>query len=97
MNKLWALLGSCRRGDPAVRDKNLKAAWFLVLEPYEYQDVRSAVLTHFRSSKYFPDVGEITQHLPRVPPPPSKAQMDRADRNIEILRRIAAQRKDVDP
>lgn len=67
MDKIWKLIGSLRFGDPRANDLTVKAAWGLVLEPYDYKAVMDAVLAHFRGSKYFPDVGEITRHLPPLP------------------------------
>lgn len=97
IDKIWALLAACRRGDPAIHDKNMKAAWFLVLEPYDYQDVKFAVVSHFRNSKYFPDVGEITQRLPRLPEQPSPSQLARMNRNVEALRRLLEKTRKTEP
>lgn len=88
MTKLWTLLASCRRGDPAIQDKNLRAAWSLVLEPYDYRDVREAVLAHFRQSKFFPDVGEITTRLPQLQPPLSPAAATRMAKDFAALNRF---------
>lgn len=97
IDKVWALLAACRRGDPAIQDKNLKAAWFLVLEPYDYQDVRDAVIAHFRECKFFPDVGEITTRLPRCPAQPTPSQMTRMRRDLKALRRSLEKQGDAGP
>lgn len=67
MDRIWTLLGKCRLDDARLKDKGLKMAWALVLEPYEYDDVKQAVADHFRSSKFWPDIGEVAQYLPDVP------------------------------
>lgn len=91
MTKLWELLKCCRRGDKAANDKRVKAAWLLVLEPYDYQDVKTAVIAHFRESKFFPDVGEITQRLPPLPTtqkPASPQNSARIAREVARLRKM---------
>ncbi len=37
------------------KDKKLKNAWALVLEPYTPEDVRTALVEHLRTSTFFPD------------------------------------------
>lgn len=70
MDGLWKLLGIYRPNDPRLDDKTLKAAWLLVLEPYNPADVKSAVAAYFRGSKYWPDPSDIAT---RCPPPPEEA------------------------
>lgn len=62
---LWALLAIFRPNDPHLRDKTLRAAWALVLEPYGRDDVRKAVAEYFRESKYWPDVTDIARRCPK--------------------------------
>ena len=59
MDGLWELLKIFRPNDIRLQDKKLKSAWFLVLEPYQREDVRQAVAEWFRQSKFLPDVSEI--------------------------------------
>lgn len=84
MDRIWTLLSKCRLGDAHLQDGDLKMAWLLVLEPYEYDDVKQAVAAHFRASKFWPDIGEIAQYLPDVPTP--KDLRDQA-RNAEKMQR----------
>lgn len=62
---LWALLAVFRPRDPHLRDKTLRAAWAMVLEPYGRDDVRKAVAEYFRESKYWPDVTDIARRCPK--------------------------------
>lgn len=97
MDKVWALLGRCRLGDPHLKDKTLKAAWWLVLEPYDYPDVREAIAAHFREKRFWPEVGEVTQHLPPVPSPAERRKRQRdAERMRRDLERIKQKRRDPD-
>lgn len=75
MDGLWKLLGIYRPKDPRLEDKTLKAAWLLVLEPYDPADVKSAVAAYFRGSKYWPDPSDITTRCP--PPPEQDAVLER--------------------
>lgn len=91
MKKVWALLGCCRLNDPHLQDKTLKAAWLLVLEPYDYPDVREAIAAHFRQKPFWPEIGEITQHLPPVPSPEERRKAKQnADRMKLDLERLEA-------
>lgn len=64
---VWALLAACREGDPRLQRRELRRAWWLVLEPYDAEDVKQAVLGFVREKNQFPFVGEITQRLPPLP------------------------------
>lgn len=83
MDRIWVLLSKCRLGDAHLRDGNLKMAWALVLEPYEYDDVKQAVAAHFRVSKFWPDIGEVTQYLPNVPTPKDLREQARHAKQIQ--------------
>ena len=43
IDNLFELLAIFRPNDPHANDSKLRAAWFLVLEPYEKAAVREAV------------------------------------------------------
>ena len=83
MDRIWTLLSKCRLGDKHLEDGGLKQAWALVMEPYEYSDVKQAVAAHFRVSKFWPDVGEVTQYLPAVPTPKDLREQERIAKNLE--------------
>lgn len=59
VDRLWGLLAIFRGNDPHLGDKKLKAAWHLVLEPYDPADVKAAVAAYFREKRYWPDVTDI--------------------------------------
>lgn len=67
MDGLWELIGIFRKNDPHLKDKKLKNAWLLVLEPYERDDVRNAVAAYFRECGYWPDVTDIARRCPPLP------------------------------
>lgn len=48
------------------KDKKLKSAWLLVLQPYEKTDVKQALVDHLRRNTFFPDVQSIAV---KCPPP----------------------------
>lgn len=64
MNEIWRLIGTFRRNDPKARDKELLAAWYEVLRVYSFSDVKRAVVEHFRTSGFWPDVSELTARCP---------------------------------
>lgn len=66
MNDLWKLLAVYRKDDPHLKDSTLKAAWLLVLEPFQKDDVRAAVGAYFREKGYWPNVTEIAQRCPQA-------------------------------
>ena len=59
-DRLFELIAVFRPADPKLKNRTLRAAWALVLEPYEVNDVRAAVADYFRTNKYFPDVTDIS-------------------------------------
>lgn len=83
MDRIWTLLSKCRMGDEHLKDDALKKAWALVMEPYEYEDVKQAVAAHFRVSKFWPDVGEVTQFLPDVPTPKDLREQERYAKDLQ--------------
>jgi len=72
-DRLFDLLALYRPGDKHLENKPLRAAWHLVLEPYQVADVRQAVAAFFRKFKFWPDVTEISS---RCPDPPEAAKKD---------------------
>lgn len=97
MDKLWKLLNACRHETRRTEDKTEKAAWYLVLKPYDYRDVRTAVVGHFRQSKYFPSVGEITTRLPPLETPRADAACSpRTRRNIRWVLAYGRKRRELE-
>lgn len=64
---VWALLTTCRPMDKRLQSRETRRAWWLVLEPYNAEDVKAAVLDFLRESKLSPFVSDITQRLPPLP------------------------------
>lgn len=96
---LWALLAVFRPNDPHLRDKTLRAAWALVLEPYSRDDVRKAVAEYFREKKFWPDVTEIAGRCPQPREPEALEAMryrqptaGERQRTAEMVRRWRAYR-----
>lgn len=65
IENLWKLLEIFRPNDRRLKDKRLKSAWMAVLEPYKPEDVKTAVIEHFRTSSYWPDVSDISMRCPQ--------------------------------
>lgn len=64
MNDIWRLIGTYRKGDKRLGNESLLKAWYAAMKIYNADDVRNAVIEHFRTSSFFPDVSEITSKLP---------------------------------
>lgn len=65
VDRLFELLAIYRPGDRHLEEKRLRAAWLLVLEPYDPADVKLAVGAYFRASKYWPDPSDIAMRCPK--------------------------------
>ena len=85
MDGLWKLLGIYRAGDKHLGDGTLKAAWFLVLEPYDPADVKQAVADYFRECKYWPDVTDISSRCPKLTRTAAPAEQDEVRYDPEAL------------
>lgn len=66
INGLFELLRIYFPNAGKTADNRLKAAWLLVLEPYEPQDVKRAVVEQLRSSPHFPDPQSIAVRCSRA-------------------------------
>ncbi len=64
---IWNLLGTYRPGDKRLKDKELMTAWWITFEPYGAEEVRQAVISHFRRKRFVPDIKESTDLLPPLP------------------------------
>lgn len=83
IDSLFELLAIFRPNDPRIRDGKLRAAWQLVLGPYERDAVREAVGAWFRKSGFWPDPSDIAQLCPPLPQePPEPAQPCPAQRAL---------------
>lgn len=47
-------------------------AWTLVLAPWDYDDVKQAVIVRARENRFYPDVYELTAFLPKPETPKAK-------------------------
>lgn len=63
VDKLFALLRELYPRQAQQETAERKLAWFLALEPYDYDAVRASALAHARKSGYYPSVSEITAGL----------------------------------
>lgn len=61
--KLFRLLRSLYRNAKDVTD-DVEMAYYIVLKPYAYTDVREAVLSLAQRVRFFPDVADIVELLP---------------------------------
>lgn len=68
VTRLWALLRELYPRQPQTETKERKAAWYLALEPFDYETVRKAALAHSRRSDYYPSVSEIVAGIPHEEP-----------------------------
>ena len=89
-DKLFELFAFYRPKDPRLRDNALRAVWALTLAPYSVDDVREAVVSYFRTQKYWPDPTDISSRCqqPETPktqslPTPTARYIDHA---VEALR-----------
>ena len=92
IDNLFQLMAIYFPGDRRLCDKVLKNAWLLVLEPYEPSEVKAALASHLRESKYFPCVQDVAGKCRKLPPPaPAVKERYVADRldqkHIEHCRR----------
>ena len=47
-------------------------AWTLVLTPWDYEDVKQAVIVRARENRFYPDVYELVPFLPKLETPKAK-------------------------
>ena len=71
MDGLFSLLAIYFPNNPRLKDKFLKNAWHLVLEAYEPDDVKQALVSYLRENKNFPFVQEIAMRCRRKVPVPA--------------------------
>ncbi len=72
-DKLFRLLAFYRPNDPHLKDNALRAVWALTLAPYSVDDVREAVVSYFRTQKYWPDPTDISSRCPQPETPKTKS------------------------
>lgn len=75
IDRLFQLLAIYYPTSPKVRSEITKQSWFLVLEPFDPEDVKKALVLHMQTSKHFPFVQEISTRckLPATEPTESTA------------------------
>ena len=78
VEKLFNLLDILHPAGKKPRDPATIAAWQMVLEPFDYDQVKQAAVTHARQNRYSPEPAEIVANIP-VPEPTPEAER-RADR-----------------
>lgn len=72
INKLFFLL---KQFYPKInKGDTFKLAWEMALEPYSYEQVKEATLAHVREKKFFPDIAEIVERIPKEVQPPEDTE-----------------------
>ena len=69
ITKLLALLGTIYPNVKKPKGEAMVEAWFLVLEPWSYEDAKKAVILRARDNIYFPNPSELIPYLPKPEPP----------------------------
>ena len=65
--KLWELMGTFWPNSPRYQDRKANVAFWYALQPYRYEDARTAVVRHSRKQgSYWPDVANITGSIKPV-------------------------------
>lgn len=66
MDNLFELLEIYFPNSKKTRNKTLKSAWFLLLEPFDPETVKQALVDQLRENKFFPDPQSIASRCPPV-------------------------------
>lgn len=85
-DKLFQLLEIYFPNSPKVKSKKLKSAWLLVLEPYEPDEVKRALIEQLRESRFFPDPQAVAVRckLPSLVEQPEPADSVQEDYSREF-------------
>ena len=65
ITKLLTLLGTIYPNVKKPKGEAVVEAWFLVLEPWSYEDAKKAVILRARDNIYFPNPSELIPYLPK--------------------------------
>lgn len=87
--KIELLLKQFYAKHPFWQEQNRRQAYKLALEPYAYDDIKTAILRHVRRSTAFPFVGELTAG---IAPPETEPQLEpiRDDLDARHVRDVIA-------
>ena len=69
ITKLLTLLWTIYPNVKKPKGEAMVEAWFLVLEPWSYEDAKKAVILRARDNIYFPNPSELIPYLPKPEPP----------------------------
>lgn len=69
ITKLLTLLGTIYPNVKKPKGEAMVKAWFLVLEPWSYEDAKRAVILRARDNIYFPNPSELIPYLPKPETP----------------------------
>lgn len=72
ITKLLTLLGTIYPNVKKPKGEAVVEAWFLVLEPWSYEDAKRAVILRARDNIYFPNPSELIPYLPKPETPKAK-------------------------
>jgi hypothetical protein len=64
VSKLFELFGALRNEKITPKDNQI-LAWTLALEPFKYDTIKAAALSHFRKHNYIPSPAEIIAEIPQ--------------------------------
>lgn len=64
VSKIFELFGSLRNEKITPKDNQI-LAWTLALEPFKYETIKAAALSHFRKHNYIPSPAEIIAEIPQ--------------------------------
>lgn len=91
VNRLFELLRQLYPNARQVQANNgvLKQTWGLVLEPYEYRQIRAAAIDYARGNKFFPDVADLTMGLPAAQRERSAPPVVHREEDVEKMAALA--------
>lgn len=69
ITKLLTLLETIYPNVKKPKGEAVVEAWFLVLEPWSYEDAKKAVILRARDNIYFPNPSELVPYLPKPETP----------------------------
>lgn len=87
VEKLFTLLEVlCPSAGKKSRDNAVLTAWALVLEPFDYEDVKAAAVIRARENRFFPDPAELVAYLPKRPSSSVRTSPEEGAKSGEVER-----------
>ena len=94
ITKLFALLGTIYPNAKNQTGSVAVAAWQMILEPWDYEDAKQAVILRARENPFYPNPSELVPYLPKPEtleakeapmPEPSDAYLEKFYAKCEAL------------